>query len=489
MTVNELNSKVHLPGLAQHLGNSRGYSYVKVPKFGWFGYNKDLTHIFDILGVFDNSSVAEIYRYITRDRPEFQEYKMHYSEVLENKLSADYWRVMSYRQLMAEAIAATETDRIRVNGVVGPFSQMADELGLRFLLFQGIGLLSPRVINGKVGKRLGLPDKYTNKVLIPTYYTPGHFASLEVASLEKLEDRYTLFMNQEKGWYGELNHTIVGKFTDLLSMRGCTWDSKVDHWNSMPVDLHPTLTTSQCIEIWSKTKNLQTRNSPLEVIKANNGLEEMKSNLKDLTLKQVKELETFTGCKLTNYWTASRSVEADVCGFKFSCRNDRYYLYRYSEEMEYSNFAVKLTKITREQDEFWQQGVIYYNGTETPFRAKRKNFDTQAALMKELNKIFLEAGIGIPSIAPNYKHYITNVITAFNPDVPIEIIPTPAGPQITTPMPELGCQLDFGPPTAPHSQTPSPACLDQPASLDFHSPLDMLPVDQNSSCSAEAVHV
>ncbi|NBU11530.1 MAG: hypothetical protein EBS84_21415 [Proteobacteria bacterium] len=60
------------------------------------------------------------------------------------------------------------------------------------------------------------------------------------------------------------------------------------------------------------------------------------------------------------------------------------------------------------------------NGVELPFEMDRHYFDSFNLLLKGLTKVFLESGLGVPMVAPNFKHYLTNVIHAFNPDIAIE---------------------------------------------------------------------
>jgi hypothetical protein len=479
MTVNELNSKVHLPSVVSYFGSGKGYSFLKMPKFGWIGFNADYSHVFNIVGLLGAElGITGIYRLVTREKPDLQEYKFSYSEYIENKLVSSNRQILYWNKLMREAIGAASTERVKVGRQTDFFTRIATELGMQFLLYLNVGLITPKIVRSDVGRLLRLKDEHVNKIIVPTYYTPSHLASLELRSFEDIDKSEDLFVNAEKGWYGELDVALVGKFSDLLTRRGCTWDYKVDSWMTRPVELTDTLSTKQCIEIWSTSKNVQCDPSPLEVIKSRGELEKIKEHLKGLTRSQVEDLEKFTDTKLVASWVAARSVEADIGGTKFSCRNDRYYIHRALEEIEYTNFAIGLTKIVKDNDgEFYQHGVIYYNRTETPFIVKRKVFESQSRLMKELFKIFLEAGIGVPTLAPHYKEYIVNVIYAFNPDVRIEVTPTPACNTTVQPVDE--CHSGSDQPEVLHSQTQGPASF-QTAGCQPESLLEMSPADQSS---------
>ncbi len=423
MTVNEFNSRIHLPTLALSLGMNKDYSYRKLPTYGWLGYNQDMSHVFDVFELLSAKleDIKAIYRKYTIEDSSFQEYKFYYSEVSENKLFSSFARRNLFSSLWSLSVAEAANGEIRIDDKVKKLEDVLTDLGILNFSYTGIGLITSRVINQNIFKSIGLEDTDINKLIIPTFYAPDyHFATLETFDLGNLDNRKLIYTSGEKGWYGELNKTIVGSINDLLSMRGCTWDPKIEFWTTKPVNIHTTVTVPQCLEIWTQSSNLTCSNSPLEIIRENNGLSLIKNHLKDLPLIKVKELEKLTGEKLTNHWISNRNLEADVFGTKFICKNNRYYIKQYGIENEYSNFSIKLTGIKKEEGDFYQYGFIHMNDSETMFRAKRKVFNSYRALLDVVTNVLLEAGVGVPMVSPNQKHYITNVIDAFNPDNPIE---------------------------------------------------------------------
>jgi len=421
MTIHELNSKVHLPSLARIKDLSGDISYQKIPGYGWFGYNKDLTYVFDAFDITCTTPEHswQLYRHATIDRPDIQDYKMRYSEVTENKLRINYERCLNDSLFYKACKAAAQTESIRFNTKNIRFTDLLAELGYSQLIHTGIGLITPKIQQRYTRSyNYRLKESDTNKLVIPTFYAPGHIASLEICTVTDLQNRRPIWQLDHKGWYGELNRSIVSDVSELVTNRGCTWSPLIDYWadKTKPVMLSDKLTTEQCIGLWGYCKNLTFTKSPLEIIKNRHELGKVKNFIKDFNLPQIKELEKMTGEKLSTHWQAARSVETSVFGLKFTCANNRYYVHRGIDitGVEFTNFAIELDYVAKEKDEFWQYGFVDFNDQEIPFRLKSKVFSSHQRLMKELTNILLEAGAGMPTIAPSLKHYLINVIFGFN---------------------------------------------------------------------------
>ena len=140
---------------------------------------------------------------------------------------------------------------------------------------------------------------------------------------------------------------------------------------------------------------------------------------------QLRELEKFTAQPLYRGWIAQRNEELLVSGMRFSCQGGRYYFQRGTNWHEFTNFSVNLSHLKKEEGEWYQYGTILMNDQEVPLRAKRKDFVGHHALIQTLTETLLEAGVGVPTIAPNLRHYLVNVIDAFNAENRVEK-PTPA---------------------------------------------------------------
>jgi hypothetical protein len=282
----------------------------------------------------------------------------------------------------------------------------------------GIGLISPKITYSKEFQSLCLQNRIGKDILlVPSYFAPNFkLASLEAVVLQDLNTKKMIYLDREVGWYGRLGTNIVGSLRDLLTNDGCTWTPKLTHWLSGQIlQLHHSLQPSQCLEIWTNKENLATNINPISLISKPDLSEHIKNNISHLSLAQVRELEKATGQELKKHWLTLKTSEATVSGVKFISNNGRYYYLRGNIPVEYTNFILELTGIKKEDGEFYQYGQVVMNEDAAPFKVKRKHFVSQYSLIKALTDITLEAGLGVPSIAPNLKHYITNVVDAFNP--------------------------------------------------------------------------
>lgn len=405
-----------------------GYVFRKIPKFGWFAHNPGtgiVTNLVEIMDTGKNAGQA-IYRKFTKET-QFQENKMIYSESVESKFIANFDLYRKIRHAYGVCVEEANTNgKVRwKNGEMVGFNRIMEEYGLTKLVENGrCGIITERAAKERYeGRPLDFAPHMLNKILVPTFYTPSHVASLSytsAAEFTSVNQHHEFYCPIETGWYGSINDTVVPSFSALLIDRGCTWDKKVDLWSTEITKLHKELSVKQLIDIWKDAKQIKLKDSPLELIKDRKGIEHIKENLTGLSFAQVSELEKLTGEKLTEYWEIQSQKELEVSGVKFRQQHSRYYIIRNHNEYEYTNFAVKLTKIIKKNGEFLQQGFIIYNNTETPFECKRSAFSGYHNIMEELTNIFLESGIGVPVVSPTHKHYLTNVIYAFNPDIPIE---------------------------------------------------------------------
>jgi hypothetical protein len=432
MTVYEFQSKVNLPALHDAVKGDPSLSFKKVPKFGWVAYNRDFSTVSTLFDFFRDAPAA-IYRHITKKHPEFQENKMEYSEKVELKLQYSFY----YEKAIAEFYQQSQEEAVdgRLKWKKGEsvkVTKLIEDLGLQPFITNGLlGVCTEKMVEAAPNRYYNAPATLVGRLIIPTFYAPSKVATLESRSLLEpsnetllpVSTKYTV----EKGWYGRLNKRVVSSLNELYIQPGNTWDKKADLWTEGVLQLSPQLSVGQCLEIWRDSRYSKFVLSPLQWIKDKHGLEKVKEHLHGLTHAQIKELEKETGETLINYWEAQNQSIVEVSGVKFLQRNDRYYIVRHDREIEYTNFTVQLTKIVKKEGMFFLHGFIQCNNKEIPFTTKRGVFSTYNSVMKELMELFLETGLGIPTVSPNFKHYIGNVIFAFNPDVPFETTAAPVG--------------------------------------------------------------
>ena len=430
MTVNEFYGKVHLPSVVTHFSWDTPKLYRKLPAYGWYGLSKSEDMTFNCLDLFaynspnkgkydDAGLITNCYRYYTYEHPELLEIPMPYSETVENRLVEDYLRRLAnerfYRACRAEALEGS----IIYNTRTVKFSKLLNDLGMPEFLNAGIGIITPRIVRHKSLEILKLQNKIgPDTLLIPTFFGPNYkLASLEASTLGDLTTKRMIYKNNECGWYGRLGTNIVGNLRDLLSTPGCTWTPKIADWvGDKVLTLHHSLQPNQCIEIWTNKSNLVTDKDPLSLIDKQDLEERIKDNIGKLTISQITELQKVTGVtSLATCWLNKKTSEAEVAGLRFLSSHGKYYYCRGTNVVEYTNFIMELTRIKKEDGEFYQHGYLVMNDDHRYFKIKRKYFISHDRFLKEITDFALEAGLGIPTISPNLKYYIVNVIEAFNP--------------------------------------------------------------------------
>ena len=428
MTTPEFLSKVHLPSFCHQLGLGVGMTFKKIPKFGWFAWDaaRDrASTIFDFLP--GSTAVSDAYRLATIEHPAWQDSRMWFSANSLAKLQNHHLKWQTIHELHRRAVVELNsnamyrppgsTERIR-------FNRWAESVGfLAFAQRAQVGLVSERVVASIVET---LPrDMHRNvaelkgQLVVPSFVAPGRICTLNTLNPTSMHVK-EVYRMVEPGWFGQLNVRVHQHLPDLLEQAGCTWDSKVPYWTTQAVALSDRLTPATGIEIWSSTEPLLCTSSPIELVKRATEAERTALFTGKLSLAQVIELEQQTGEKLQQLWRTNRDSIVEVCGTEFGVDGDRYCIVKHRQLIEYTNFTMRLTKIVKEGDRYQQHGFLYHKGQELAFTMERRHFETFNRLLRALSRLFLDSGLGVPMVAPNYKHYLTNVIHAFNPDITIE---------------------------------------------------------------------
>jgi len=261
------------------------------------------------------------------------------------------------------------------------------------------------------------------KLLIATFHTPLHISSLECCSWDNPTEMKTLFLNSEKGWYGDITkNNIVGKVYDLWTTEDSTWDYKADYWTGNNIlDFNEDIDTGTLIRIWSEAKNTTFSTSPLEHIVNQDKVEELKHHVGQFNLQQVEEAERITGEKLAAYWKKARETEVTI-GNKTFVRRDNCYYYRTKQGLEQvTNFAVDIEKIVKRKDRFYRIGQLHFGDKSAPFEMEEDCFIAGPKFLTSLKDKFLYAGLGIPLAYSAFTYKALLIVDSFNSNVPIEI--------------------------------------------------------------------
>ena len=421
MKVNNFNSKINLPKFCQKLGYT-DYQFIRIPTFGWYAYNKDRSFIGNVFDLVPPGEQDLLYSTIAKDNPEYLEFDISYSELADDKLRANRLELQLWTA--AYAMARKEMDNYRAvyEGRKVYLKNILEAHGLNGILKNRIG-----VITGDLLARFPMlpwPKKdLRGKLLVPSFCTPSHICSLEYTSWNNLGEFYPLYLNDEKGWYGNIKKNyILNDIKELSTTAGITWDAKADYWTTgEQVTLSDFLSVDNCLRIWTESKHTLFTKSPLTQIVESGKVGELKNYVGKLNFHQLEEIESATGEKLAEYWKQARDLQVTIGDRTFAKRDNCYYVYKRGVLQQVTNFAVDIEKIVKKGKHFFRIGTLHYGNQSIPFELHEKYFASNYMFPRGIKDKFLQAGLGIPIIHPDFTNRALLIIDSFNSGVKIEI--------------------------------------------------------------------
>jgi hypothetical protein len=421
MLLNSINSKINLPGVVAKLGaNTSEYDFVRVPLFGWYAKSKTSDFVGNVFDFFPITDWRKLYRILCRDFSDCFDFKLAYSEFAERTLFKDQTKIMQYQSAWLMSMQEAENTRARFNDKVVYFRAMLEEMGMPALIHNGFGYLTERVVKTFPLLELDVKYRYKKTLLIPTFCSPKHICSLEVARLGNLHERETLFLNGEYGWYGRAGTEIVKDVNELKIKPGNTWNSKNDYWNKSPVKLSEMLSTEQLIKIWSESEHSVFSEDIANLMLGKQGDEDLRKHITALDHTQVQQLEKRTGQELMSFWMRSREEQFSVQGRTYVKRDKAYYLVKKGGEEQLTNFVLDIKQIRKKnEDEFVWCGMVYFNQHAVPFELEDKYFTSCFLFARGIRKLFLALGLGIPFINEKYIKQLMTMIQLTCHDVAI----------------------------------------------------------------------
>lgn len=420
MTCNYFNSKVNLPKFCGNLGYT-DYQYVKLPTFGWYAYNKSKTfigNIFDLVGQQDKEA---LYSLITKEKPEYLDFELPYASMTNNSIKYNLIACQLWSAVFAYARKELETYKISYKGKRVLLKTALIESGYSALLNNNIGVLTSSIVE-KFNMLPWPKRELRGKILIPSFSTPMHICSLEYCAWDDPTQLQPLWLNDEKGWYGNLNSKkIVGSVKDLWTNNGTTWDYKLDYWAPDGITtLDNDLSVPTALRVWSEGKNITFDKSPLEKILDAGKLEELKHHIGNISYQQLEEVEKLTGESLIACWRQAREHQVQIGTRMFTRRDNCYWVFKKGKLEQVTNFAIELEKIIKEGNKFYRLGTIHYGDSLTPFKMEERYFTTNYLFHRGLKEKFLTAGIGVPIVHPDFFNKALLIIDSFNQGVTVD---------------------------------------------------------------------
>lgn len=415
MTSSDFNSRINLQAFCDANG-ILDYTFLKLPRFGWFAINKRDGEIKTLTDFIPTEDMVKFCTDLIIEKPQYHESRILYNEISLARLVNDIRILLTLKQFHKATQQEFMEGQGYADGHYINISQMFTDNGMGQFSETGVGLITEHLL-----KSFSIPLALTklnlkNKLIIPTWCSPQHLCSFEHCSIDTPNHRSTFFINGEKGWYGKVDKTVYGNFSNLLTHAGCTWDKKIDYWSSKVMDLDETsLGVSQCLQIWREANCTKFKRSPLDIIEANGGAGKLRLNTEQLTLAQIKELEKKFNIPLVEVWQKQKQAQVKIGNMTFIARDLRYYTENARGELsEFTNFMVEIHRIQKRDGKFYRQGIVCFEGKQEPFELANNLFLSTKEFIKALTHLFLTTGLGVPIVASNYRGYLLDVINRLN---------------------------------------------------------------------------
>jgi len=412
MLLNSFNSKINLPSVVSKLGvNTSEYDFVRLPIFGWYARSKSNDFVGNIFDFFHINDWRRLYGTICRDFSDCFDFKLPYSEHAEKNLFKDQTKIMQWQSVWLLSQQEAESARARYQDKIVYFTDILNDAGMPELVTNGFGYLTDKVLKSFPKLELDNKYKYKKTVVIPSFCSPKHICSLEVARLTDITQRETVFLNSEYGWYGKQGVEVVRDISELKIKVGNTWNYKNDYWNKTTIKLSEALGASQLIKIWSESRNTTFSEKIMESIIGKQGNDDLKNHVPMLKYVQVQELEKVSGQPLLEYWMKSREEQFNVHGKTYVKKDKSYFLVKKNEEEQLTNFTLDIKEIRKKnEDEFIWCGMIYFEEHAVPFEMEDRYFMSCHLFTKGIRKMFLNLGLGIPFINEKYVRQLITMI-------------------------------------------------------------------------------
>jgi len=415
MNINDFNSKVNLPRVIAKLGaDVKDFDFIRMPVFGWYAKSRTNDFIGNIFDFFSHKDWPKLYTHVLDSFGDCLDFKFPHSEPAEKRLFSNYMNHMTYHAAWIMSKEEMLSHRARYGNNVMYFKDILDSSGMPGLPLNEIGYLTENVINSFKKLNLEAKRKYQKVLVIPSFNTPKHICSFELAKHTTPQEKEKIYVNAELGWYGKMSKTIVADFNELKVTQGVTWDYKADYWTNEGTKLSENLDVPALIQIWGDTKRTTFEEDPTSIILRKQGTDDILHHVASLTYPQVEELQKKMGTNLMDAWVSAKENQFIVLGKTFVRRGTSYYVLAGANEELISNFTIEMSEIKKRgtigEEEFWWCGFLHHGGSVVPFEMNDKYFTSCHLFAKGIRKQFLTLGLGIPYINERYVRQLLSVI-------------------------------------------------------------------------------
>lgn len=397
---NEFNSRVNLPRLCNFMGDFPKLKFVKLPAWGWFGFNKSICiNFFDIVALAD---AGAWYEKIVKTHPDLLDTPTEYSEIVKRKIIRSLTTYSAWKAFYLESVNNLKEDKKLLTEL--------DESGFGALVTNGAGYIS-KELYVKLVK--ALPDLklqrwLIGRFIIPTRITPRHFGSFEALNLNDLKGSRVLYINQEPGWYGDMSKEILGDLKDTMAIEGCTWHPNISQFTNK-YHIGDATQLKTLLSIW-----VATGEDIVPLLKSRSFTKaEYVPCLGILAQKHLKILKKELGLDLSKEWKEQKTTKTIFNNRTYIRLYDRFVQQRSYGQEELSNFAVELSSIEYDNGSYVYKCNLYYKDQVFPCNMSERAFSTGAKFIQAITNIFLQNSLGLPIILPRSEDIILSLVKRF----------------------------------------------------------------------------
>ena len=390
-----------------------GYTFKKIPTFGWFATNGNIVwNVYDFL----SRDKWEGFYYWCTEHPELLDSKLDYHEHEDGAIFNSYmdWSVwQSVFNITHNALHNEDYGRYRKEFTDGGY-----DAGL----LNNIGLMTTQAFKAITAQYpdIDLPVTSKNKFIIPTWASPRMICSLEIVSPQDFNRRTQLYACKEYGWYGDIDGVLLNSINDLTNRQGFTWNDKCLFWKDNFV-VSEELSLCNLMQLWAVDAPMEK--DPLDIVVENNWQNELETYLTLFKSKHITAIFEKTGIDLRWKWTILRTAQTTIGNKTFVSEGDIYKLHiSKNNYVQITNFVIVFDKVCKAQASSTHHGVIHFNQNTYPFTIDSNYLRSPRKFSEGIRGVFMDYNIGVPIINPSHENKLLTIVSSFNQDTPIEYV-------------------------------------------------------------------
>jgi len=421
MLLSDFNSIINLPRFVEECLGEKGYSFVKLPIYGWLAYKKEggFLQVRDAFEFGYDNRANVLYEFIVKKQPHLLDSPITYSEQAAKSLQSSVLERFVWKSVWKLALEHTRTGNIQHRGRWTPVIEALKQMDVYEPDNCLIGVQTPKIVD--IGREIRASKGWPSgpgerRFLIPTFYAPNHLSSIDlVASLDDVNERSSnVYMLHKRGWYGYLDKKIVASPVDSIFFGGNTWSPLCKPWTSTAVELADNLTLSSLLRIWSEGDGVNFSDNILDRVANSPEIGNLPNYIAGLTKEQMMTLQDKTGARLMDAWKKAKEQKVQINNVTFINRYNEYWVLYKGKEERFTNFTISINTVKVHGTKADYHCTVNHEESSLPVIIEDCPLSTGVKLTARIQAKVFELGLCIPDICTKYKRYLGDVIIRLN---------------------------------------------------------------------------